>query len=373
MFRIHHEAAGEGGGGGGETNTASNEGVAGVGLFKQKSGVNLQFKNINAGSSKITITDDTGNDEVDIDVVEANVDHDSLSGFVTNEHIDHSLVTLTAGGGLSGGGTIAANRTFDVDASDLTTENTIDTANDTVIFYDASAGATRKTAITNIQGGGGGGADTDLSNLASVAINTSLISDTTLTDDIGSSSIFWNNAYVAKTYLGETGTTSGTAKSNANLVIEMADTNSFGISMLGSTNKKAGLYFSDNADDDLGKIEYSWNSGQFDINVQGLSVLTITSAAFLPSSDSSKDLGSSSKFWDETFTDELVLHNDGAASAASDTIRLSATDLSAGNTMLSVNTEGTSSLGTGTPTQDRTIAIDYNGTTYYILASTSSS
>ena len=53
---------------GGETNTASNVGTAGVGVFKQKSGVNLEFKKINAGSAKVTITDDTTNDEVDIDV-----------------------------------------------------------------------------------------------------------------------------------------------------------------------------------------------------------------------------------------------------------------------------------------------------------------
>lgn len=61
------------GGGGGETNTASNVGTAGVGVFKQKSGSNLEFKKINAGSNKISITDDTGNDELDIDVVTANL------------------------------------------------------------------------------------------------------------------------------------------------------------------------------------------------------------------------------------------------------------------------------------------------------------
>ena len=46
--------------------------------------------------------------------------HDSLSGFVADEHIAHSGVTLTAGTGLSGGGTIAANRTFNLDVDSLT-------------------------------------------------------------------------------------------------------------------------------------------------------------------------------------------------------------------------------------------------------------
>lgn len=41
----------------------------------------------------------------------------------------------------------------------------------------------------------GTGADTALSNLAAVAINTSLISDTDATDDLGSGAIQWNNIY----------------------------------------------------------------------------------------------------------------------------------------------------------------------------------
>lgn len=39
------------------------------------------------------------------------------------------------------------------DINGLTTENSIDTANDTVAFYDASAGVNRKTAISNLGGG----------------------------------------------------------------------------------------------------------------------------------------------------------------------------------------------------------------------------
>ncbi len=70
----------------GETNTASNVGTGGVGVFKQKVGADLEYKKINAGSSKVTITDDTGNDEMDIDVAEANIVHDNLSGAGTNTH-----------------------------------------------------------------------------------------------------------------------------------------------------------------------------------------------------------------------------------------------------------------------------------------------
>lgn len=45
---------------------------------------------------------------------------------------------------------------------------------------------------------GGAGASTALDNLASVAINTSLISDTDSTDDLGSSTKYWKDAYIDK-------------------------------------------------------------------------------------------------------------------------------------------------------------------------------
>lgn len=61
-----------GGGGGGEANTASNVNVGGVGVFKQKTGVDLEFRGVNAGSNKVSATLDAANNEIDIDINEAN-------------------------------------------------------------------------------------------------------------------------------------------------------------------------------------------------------------------------------------------------------------------------------------------------------------
>jgi len=48
----------------------------------------------------------------------AQVDHDQTTNFVSNEHIDHSTVTITAGSGLTGGGTIASSRTINIGSGD---------------------------------------------------------------------------------------------------------------------------------------------------------------------------------------------------------------------------------------------------------------
>ena len=48
------------------------------------------------------------------------IDHDALTNFVANEHIDHTAVSITAGIGLKGGGTIAATRDLAIDSSELT-------------------------------------------------------------------------------------------------------------------------------------------------------------------------------------------------------------------------------------------------------------
>lgn len=60
-----------------------------------------------------------------------NVDHDSTTNFVANEHIDHTSVTITAGSGLSysvGGTDISADATIDVDLTALTQADATDIA-----------------------------------------------------------------------------------------------------------------------------------------------------------------------------------------------------------------------------------------------------
>lgn len=78
----------------GEANTASNVNAGGVGVFRQKSGVDLQFRGVNAGSPRLSVSLDAANHEIDVDVVEAQL---SLANLGTR-----SLANLSDGFSLAG-------------------------------------------------------------------------------------------------------------------------------------------------------------------------------------------------------------------------------------------------------------------------------
>ena len=93
----------------GEANTASNQGAGGVGLFDTKNGVDLEFRNINAGSNKVTVALDAPNREVDIDVAEGNLDLANISGTLAGDSAHgnrgggtlHSAATIGTAGFMS--------------------------------------------------------------------------------------------------------------------------------------------------------------------------------------------------------------------------------------------------------------------------------
>jgi len=93
----------------GEVNTASNVGAGGQGLFKQKTSANLEFRNINAASAKITVALDTPNNEVDIDVSELNLTHNNIGGILGVTKGGTGLAAITANSLIKGNGTGIVN------------------------------------------------------------------------------------------------------------------------------------------------------------------------------------------------------------------------------------------------------------------------
>jgi hypothetical protein len=83
--------------GSGEANTASNYGATGVGLYHSKLGVDLRFKNLRAGSNKLTVTNEAVTRTVAFDVDASNILHQDLDGAGTKTHaeIDTHLTSGT--------------------------------------------------------------------------------------------------------------------------------------------------------------------------------------------------------------------------------------------------------------------------------------
>lgn len=124
----------------GEVNTASNVNAGGVGVFKQKTLFNLEFRGINAGSSRVSVTLDGPNNEIDVDVVEANLVLDSIGGTLsvakggtgattaanarTNLSVPPTSRAINTTAPLTGGGDLSADRTIAITTSNVTTTTT---------------------------------------------------------------------------------------------------------------------------------------------------------------------------------------------------------------------------------------------------------
>ncbi len=207
----------------GETNNASNVGTGGVSIYKQKTGTDFEFKTVNAGSNKISITDDTGNNEVDIDINESNIIHQNLSGAGTNTHaqIDSHIASTSnphsvtkAQLGLTNvqdtkvnlSATQAPTGTDDTNSGYSPGSLWVDTTNDKAyVCLDATATAavweetTDVTTASNIGGGSGvfkqkTGYDLELKSLVAGSTKLSITSNTNdITLDVTEANINHDN------------------------------------------------------------------------------------------------------------------------------------------------------------------------------------
>lgn len=91
--------------------------------------------------------------DVQAAINELDTDVSALSAVVATKADE--ATTITAGSGLSGGGDLSANRTIDLDVTDLTAETTADDA-DLIAIYDDSATSHRKMTRGDFLSGLGG-------------------------------------------------------------------------------------------------------------------------------------------------------------------------------------------------------------------------
>ena len=98
---------------------------------------------VDTASVDFTYTDVTNS--ISAAVLPAGVNHDALQNWVANKHIDHSLVSISAGAGLTGGGDITASRTISM--PNIGTAGTYGSASQVPVFTTDAQG--RVTSVTN--------------------------------------------------------------------------------------------------------------------------------------------------------------------------------------------------------------------------------
>ena len=116
--------------------------VGGKGIIANADDIQIDSANVRgifSGGTGITYNSGTG----EFTTTDGEIVHDNLSGFVADEHVAHGGVIITAGKGLTGGGSIASSRTIDVDSANLVTmsRNALSGANG--ISYTAGTGVIR--------------------------------------------------------------------------------------------------------------------------------------------------------------------------------------------------------------------------------------
>ena len=119
------------------------------------SGVSITAGTGLKGGGTIASTRDLAIDSAELlSLYEPSLRHDNLSGFVANEHVDHSSVSITAGAGLSGGGTIASTRNLAIDSAELYSLYKHDNFSDFVADEHVAHGSVSIIAGKGLSGGG---------------------------------------------------------------------------------------------------------------------------------------------------------------------------------------------------------------------------
>lgn len=88
------------------------------------------------------------------------VDHDQLVGYNSDEHVDHTSVSIDTGDGLTGGGDISSDRTLDIDISGETSVSP-ESDDELLVADDSDSDSIKKTTAQEVADLGGGASVSD--------------------------------------------------------------------------------------------------------------------------------------------------------------------------------------------------------------------
>lgn len=134
--------------------TAASSGLAGGGTIAASRALTLDINNlvgivpVLADSFAFYDASGLATGKATLSALNAILDHDGLLNFSSNEHIDHTGVSIIAGSGLSGGGTIETSRTLSLAIDTLSTDTLA--SGDSFVFYDVSGGEHNRITFANL-------------------------------------------------------------------------------------------------------------------------------------------------------------------------------------------------------------------------------
>ena len=244
-----------------------------------------------ATGNGITLSGDT------LSTNDSQIVHDNLSGFVANEHVDHSTVSISAGSGLTGGGTILANRTIHVGAGTGITVNSNDIAtNDSEIVHDNLSGFVANehidhSGVSVIAGSGlTGGGTIAASRTLNIGAGTGVTvnaNDIAIGQAIGTGN--------SPSFAGLTVNGSSTFNIDGDSTFSIVDAGTNAVFLKSAASDE--IYFGSN------------NTWQLRFTTGGTAIYIGDNVDFLPSTDGNSDLGSSSLRFRDVFTDAITVTN----------------------------------------------------------------
>lgn len=87
---------------------------------------------------------------ITIESVPSEIDHNLLLNYNSAEHINHNSVSIIAGDGLVGGGTIAATRTIDIDFGEFNVFVGTPSSSDTMVIYNEPTGPHERISFSQL-------------------------------------------------------------------------------------------------------------------------------------------------------------------------------------------------------------------------------
>jgi hypothetical protein len=247
------------------------------------------------------------------------IDHDSLANFVADEHVVHGDVSVIAGTGLTGGGTIAANRTLNVIGGTGVTANANDMAIGQDVATDADVEFATISTTGNITAQGDIIAENYIVSSSVTYMTSSAISGSSLFGDTQddthqfTGSVFVTGSTFNIDSIGSISSSASGSFLNASITDNISATNFHGQVATAAQTGINSILATDLVlgEDAQTKIDFE-TANEIHFYANNVEQVYLADNIFGPQSDSDVDLGTTGVRWKDAFVDSVTSTGSGS-------------------------------------------------------------